>query len=243
MSQAKTTKIQESIDYTGEDLDSMSGTPNYSDWVIGMFKEYVGSSLLEVGSGSGNFTKELLARFSDIDLTLLEPSQQYEKLVENKEITSKVKKVLKGVLSEYASQLKGVDTVLYNNVLEHVEDDQTELELVYDLLPQGGHVITFSPAMPFLMSDFDRSIGHYRRYTKKDIDAKFKKAGFKILKSHYVDLPGIIPWFVVFTLMKQNLSGGNAALYDSLVVPILKRLEPSQILPFGKNVLTIGVKE
>jgi ubiquinone/menaquinone biosynthesis C-methylase UbiE len=232
-----------SVDYEGRDLEAMGFTPRYSKWITRLFKDFVGSSILEVGSGSGNFTKVLMEEFPQAEITVLEPSQQFEVLQKDPLIAQRVTTYLPGTLADNLSSIKNIDTVIYNNVLEHVEDDQKELELLYKTLPKGARVIVFSPALPVLMSEFDKSIGHYRRYTKTEIDNKFKEAGFGIQKSHYVDIVGILPWFLKYTLMKGTLSPNDAKMYDSIVVPIISALEPSAILPIGKNVLIVGIKE
>jgi len=230
------------VDYEGRDLEAMSFTPRYSKWIISMFAEYVGDSILEVGAGCGNFTRVLIEEFPGKDLTVLEPSQQFDKLQSNEIIKGHVKTYLKGTLAENLDKVKGVDTVIYNNVMEHIEDDQEELNTLFEMLPTGGHVIVFSPAIPALMSEFDRSVGHFRRYMKKELDTKFKNAGFDISKSHYVDIVGILPWYLKYTMLKGTLSPNDAKLYDSVAVPVLSVLEPSRLLPIGKNILTIGVK-
>ncbi len=53
-------------------------------------------------------------------------------------------------------------TILYVNVLEHIEDDLTELQLVHETLVLGGKALIFVPAMPSLYGNFDRKIGHFR---------------------------------------------------------------------------------
>jgi SAM-dependent methyltransferase len=230
------------VDYDGRDLEAMSFTPRYSRWIARLFGSFVGESILEVGAGRGNFTRILLEEFPDSSITVLEPSQQFEMLQKNEHIQGKVSSYLKGTLEENMSRIKDVDTIIYNNVLEHIEDDARELELMYSLLPKGGTVIVFSPALPFLMSEFDRSVGHFRRYMKHDLDKKVQSAGFSIPKSHYVDMAGVLPWYIKYTLMNGMLSPNDAKLYDTLAVPVLSVFDPSRILPFGKNVLTIGTK-
>src|SRR5215475_3171635 len=62
-------------------------------------------------------------------------------------------------------QIQTPDTAVYINVLEHIEDDETELKTIFNALAPGGRILIFVPALPFLMSSMDRGLGHFRRYT------------------------------------------------------------------------------
>jgi len=136
-----------------------------------------------------------------------------------------------------------IDTVFYVNVMEHIEDDQAELQHVFDLLKPGGHVLTFSPAMPWLYGRFDRRIGHFRRYELRDMKEKMRLAGYEVVKSHYVDLPGMFLWWLMFHVFKfTRLSRRSVRWYDKIVIPVLRRLDPSRILPWGKNIVVVGKK-
>jgi len=57
--------------------------------------------------------------------------------------------------------------------------------------------------MPWLMSDFHRGIGHFRRYYLFEMKTKMQNAGFEIVKAHYMDLPGIIPWFIFYSFKEE----------------------------------------
>lgn len=78
------------------------------------------------------------------------------------------------------------------NVLEHIENDVEELKWINANLETGGHICLFSPALPTLFGSHDKLVGHYRRYTKNEINAKVEKAGFITRKAIYFDLP-VVP--------------------------------------------------
>ena len=58
------------------------------------------------------------------------------------------------------------DCILYIDVLEHIEDDRAQIDAAARLVRGGGHVVILSPAHHWLFSEFDKSIGHFRRYNK-----------------------------------------------------------------------------
>src|SRR4029078_691431 len=82
----------------------------------------------------------------------------------------------------------GCDSVAYVNVLEHIENDASELRLAYECLRPQGHLLVFVPALSWLYSDFDRSIGHFRRYTKRGLRKMVAEAGFELVSLRYFDL-------------------------------------------------------
>ena len=135
------------------------------------------------------------------------------------------------------------DSVIYINVLEHIEDDRLELETVHRTLREKGCVFIFVPALPMLFSEFDKHIGHYRRYRKKELTEKCRNAGFKILVNNYFDISGIIPWLLKYRLMKSTtMSSESVRLYDKFVVPTAKPLEKFLTPPIGKNLLVVAEK-
>ena len=146
------------------------------------------------------------------------------------------------VADEIASENRP-DSIIYINVLEHIEDDRHELSLIHGALKEGGKCILFVPALQALYGNFDRKLGHYRRYAKADLEQKCVEAGFKIRKSTYFDFAGVLPWFVKYRLLKsEDIGGGAVELYDRLVVPVFKRIEAVVRVPIGKNILLIGEK-
>ena len=62
-----------------------------------------------------------------------------------------------GTISSVAGQL--FDAVLYIDVLEHIEDDKSELACAIRLIRPGGRLIVLAPAHQALYSPFDKAIG------------------------------------------------------------------------------------
>ena len=107
-------------------------------------------------------------------------------------------KIFQNIFTGVADEIKAEqppDTIIYINVLEHIEDDLTELETVHKTLMPGGRVCIFVPALPILYSEFDKNIGHFRRYRKNDLIEKCEKAGFEIILSRNFDFLEF-PWVI-----------------------------------------------
>ena len=75
---------------------------------------------------------------------------------------------------------ESVRAVVLLDVLEHVENPVRVLQHVKHVLrPDGGIVFTV-PAYPWLFSEWDKQLGHYRRYTSKVMREQVRAAGLKI---------------------------------------------------------------
>ena len=237
----------EEVIYEGRDLEAMSFAANYHEWILQIFAPHLGRYGVEVGAGTGSFS-QLLLRHSWSSLALIEPSNMYRALAERMKSTNGDAKITlhNAVFRQVAAQLKASqppDSILYVNVLEHVEDDQAELAAIYETLAVGGKLFIFVPALRGLYSHFDERLGHFRRYTKNELEEKCRQAGFTIVQSSYFDLAGIVPWWVKYKLLKSTVMEPQAiALYDKYVVPGVKALESLVKPPLGKNVILIAEK-
>ena len=72
---------------------------------------------------------------------------------------------MRNIVGMQAVQRDSIDLVVSQSVLEHVEDDATELRLAAAALRPGGTLLLFGPALDWLYSELDYRAGHYRRYS------------------------------------------------------------------------------
>ena len=75
--------------------------------------------------------------------------------------------------------------VVLLDVLEHVADPVKVLKEAAKTLQGTGKIIFTVPAYPFLFSDWDERLGHYRRYTPSMMRDQVAAAGLKIEKLRY----------------------------------------------------------
>jgi len=227
--------------YPGRELEVMSFAINYHKWIIEELTPYLGKNVVEVGAGVGNLSTMLL-QTSLNHLYAFEPATNLFLLLrQNMEGQDRV-----SIVNEcfQADLVPGViDSVLYINVLEHIEDDSGELIKANDALRARGHLLLFVPALPWLYSEADKSVGHFRRYYKENLIERVENAGFKIEKVRYFDLVGILPWYVNFVLLKNSFNASNVALYDKLVVPPMRLIEKLLHPLIGKNIVLVARKK
>lgn len=226
--------------YPGKDLEAMSFAVNYHKWIIDEFEPYLGETVAEVGAGIGSISKLLLGKRIK-RLLAFEPSHNMYPLLEKELRQEERARAVNDFFSPRYTQ-EGFDSVVYINVLEHIQDDRTELANALEALKPKGHLLLFVPALAWLYSDLDKQVGHFRRYTKKDLSYLVRNVGFTLVKARYFDLAGIIPWYVNFVLLRNSIGSGSVSLYDKLAVPTMRRIESAVPPPIGKNVLLIGKK-
>jgi len=239
--------MSKKVVYVGKDLEAMSFAVNYHRWILDEFSHLLGKHIVEVGAGTGSFS-EMVLETKPETLALVEPSDLFNDLISNVSQNGNHTKIdfYNSIFAAVAAEIVGKqkpDSIIYVNVLEHIEDDAHELKLIYDSLSDGGRCFLFVPALMALYGDFDRKLGHFRRYTKKELERKCQDAGFKLLKSKYFDFAGVIPWYINYRLLKsESLGGGAVSLYDKAVVPVFRKIESIINVPVGKNILLIGEK-
>jgi SAM-dependent methyltransferase len=229
--------------YEGRDLEAMSLAPNYHAWILRDFAPYLGKKVAEVGAGSGTFSELLLACPIE-ELVAVEPSPEMYPLLHQRFRDTQHVECVQTPFSTLGAERPGYfDSVLYVNVLEHIEDDETELQHVRDSLKEGGTVCIFVPALKWLYGEHDRSVGHQRRYYKKQLKHLLEKTVFEIVTIRYFDIAGVLPWWFLMRIMKRRLSDGNAAFYDAYIVPVMSKIESVVHPTIGKNLIAVARKK
>ena len=228
--------------YFGKDLEAMSFAINYHKWNADEFVPYIGPCVAEVGAGTGNFS-EFVLRAGAKKLFAFEPSVNMFPLLKQKFVADKRVEVRNVVFGDCSSEFaETFDSVFYVNVSEHIESDTEELRIAYRTLKPGGNLLIFVPALRWLYSELDHQLGHFRRYHKKELSMIVTDAGFDITRVRYLDLAGIIPWYLAFVLLRKNMTGGNISSYDKWVVPLMRLFEAYIAPPVGKNILLVARK-
>jgi SAM-dependent methyltransferase len=119
--------------------------------------------------------------------------------------------------------------VYTSNVLEHIEDDKKSLRDIRATMPVGGKLAVYVPAIPFLFSEMDAQVGHYRRYKKKELVEKVQDSGFMVEKCYWNDCIGVAAWFSLKILGYKGKVGigskKSLVVYDRFVYPISKILD------------------
>ncbi len=230
--------------YEGRDLEVLADMPNYYAWIFRYFARYVRGEMIEYGAGTGTVSAKLLA--SAGSLTLVEPSANLVRALNDRFGNDARVTIVHASLEEHAGTAPDAsfDTVVIVNVLEHINQDKDALTQLFRILKPGGNLLIFVPALQILMSKLDLLHGHFRRYSRAELRAKVEGCGFKVEFCRYFDSVGVVPWFILNTLLRRTeFDPGLVKLNDKVVVPITAALE-SVVRPlFGKNVILVARKE
>ena len=149
------------LDNSSWELEFFDAAKNWRRYQFENILKYINSSVLDVGPGTGNNIQYYKDKASQI--TLLEINKNLANSLKLKFDGDKKIIVLN---TDIHSQEKKFDTILYMDVLEHIEDDEKEINRALEQLKPGGNIVFFIPAYQFLYSDFDKAIGHVKRYNK-----------------------------------------------------------------------------
>ena len=229
---------KEKTNYLGKDLEAMMLAHNYNQWILKEIGSYLSGVTAEVGAGTGTLTGLLASRVKE--LHSFEPSSNMFPVLESEFSGEKKVRLKNEFFTETAQANQNFfDAIVYINVMEHIKDDFAEMKLMEHSLKPSGYGVIFVPAIQALYSDFDRKLGHYRRYDKKRLRQIAKEANLEIVRLSYFDFVGIIPWFIVFKLLRRSLTGSDVSFYDRFVIPIISRIESTIRPPIGKNLLLV----
>ncbi|GAB3285274.1 class I SAM-dependent methyltransferase [Parasphingorhabdus pacifica] len=224
---------------TGRELEDDSGKPRYLRYQRDLIRPHCGRRVVELGAGTGEFASEFTGfdRYvlTDVDANAVEYMGQ--RFAGRSEAETQILD-LDGSNNALSGQ---VDTVLAINVLEHIEDDVDALRSMSKLTGSGGTIIMWVPAYQQLYGDFDRKVGHYRRYTPQTLRAAFDHAGLEVQRCEPKNLLGAFAWWAA---VRKGGSGAPnrklVSVYDRFVVPVTRSIENVAKVPFGQSVLGVA---
>lgn len=230
--------------YAGHDLEVLSGMTHYYSWIVDHFTPYARGATVEYGAGTGNISARLRPLVARLDL--VEPSPRLLPAVRERFEGDAAVAVHESSLEAHvaAAPARAYDCAVLVNVLEHIADDSAALRELFRVLKPGGSLLLFVPALPFLFSRLDSVYGHFRRYRRDALARLVADAGFRVREARYLDLLGVLPWWLLNTLGGfVTFNPTLVRMYDNVGVPLTRAIE--RLLgapPFGKNVLVIAQK-
>lgn len=223
-----------SDDYVGHtNLETISENHRFNDWMYNQIKtrlEEKMGNILEVGSGLGTFSEKIFRDMgSSSHLMLTDFSTRYVQSLKTRYSSFQNVSVDRMDLNnreEYSKIGYGkYDSIIALNVLEHVRDDVLALQELYKMLKNGGILIVLVPCHKFLFNVIDEKLGHYRRYTKKELLCKINETNFTVVCMHYFNTAGMVGWFFNGNLLKNAEINRTASRWFDRLVPVLNCLD------------------
>ena len=222
-----------------EELELFAGAANWKTYMARSLAPFICGDVAEVGAGIGG-TTQILAGVPGIRTWLaIEPDEamiaQLQQAIAQAPVPAKAQT---GVLADLPRE-PSFDTIVYIDVLEHIEHDSGELADAFARLRPGGRIVVLCPAWPRLYTPFDRAIGHFRRYTKASlravaVDGMVEKAAY------YLDAVGVLASLANKVALRQSMpTAGQVRLWDRLMIPLSQVVDPLIGRTLGKSIVVV----
>ena len=226
--------------YVGDELDVFAHAHHWKTYLRAAIGEHLTGDVLEVGAGIGGTTR-VFCDGRQRSWTCLEPDPHLAARLERnlaERPATRAPRVRIGTLTDLTRETT-YDTILYIDVLEHIEDDRDELKRAAALLNPRGAIVVLSPAHQQLYTAFDASIGHFRRYDRAMFRA-LTPPGTVLERLRYLDSAGML----LSTANRLFLRSGRPTiaqvrLWDRLFVTASRLIDPLFGYRVGKSLLGI----
>lgn len=229
--------------YVGSELELFRHASNWKSYYSSIIQPYLGKEVLEVGAGIGS-TTQVICQGNQKRWVCLEPdvvlADQLKSLIVNQQLPECCE-LKTGTLSELSNR-ETYDTIIYIDVLEHIKDDEKEVNIATEYLKKDGNLIVLSPAHQWLFTPFDRAIGHYRRYNKKTL-SKIIPDNLQCTRIIYLDSVGVMASMANRFLLKSKMPTiKQIKLWDKKMVPLSEKIDPLIKYSIGKTIIGIWQK-
>lgn len=228
------------FEYIGSELAVFSHAVNWKRYWRSWIAAYITGDVLEVGAGIGATTKALCSLEYESWLSI-EPDAAMVRDLQQQQAAGEFPgncRFRVATVQDLAST-ELFDSILYIDVLEHIENDQDELRCAAAHLKPGGYLIVLGPAFQFLYTPFDRAIGHYRRYTRPKLHA-LTPPSCQIADSFYLDAAGMMASMGNLLLLRASQpTYEQIHFWDTYLVRISRVVDRLTGCRFGRSVVCI----
>jgi len=234
--------VETSLEYPGGELELFREAHRWKRYVRHQMEEFVRGDVLEVGSGIGGTTTSLHMP-ECTSWTCLEPDDRLAKELSAatsnlRDAFGRAPRVCVATLNTLGTS-PSFDTILYVDVLEHIEDDRQQVGIAAKLLRPAGHLIVMSPAHQWLFTPFDSAIGHHRRYSRKTLTA-CASDDLSLVRLRYFDSVGIAASLANRLFLRASMpTVGKIAIWDRWMVPLSRKIDPLLGFLAGKSIIGV----
>jgi SAM-dependent methyltransferase len=230
--------------YEGSELELFEGAVNWKAYWAAKLAPFVTGRVLEVGAGRG----ANLAAFGAVagrQWTLLEPDPALCDAIRHKIDSALLPAgttVACGMLRDLPPRAD-FTSILYIDVLEHIEDDRAEMAAAAERLAPGGHLVVLCPAHQAVFSPFDSAIGHFRRYDRRGL-LTLTPPSLVPVTTFYLDSLGLALSAVNRYVARQSApTPATVRFWDSAVVPLSRIFDPLSGYRLGRSVIAVWTKK
>jgi SAM-dependent methyltransferase len=223
-------------DYHTADIAS-DALANHTKRIAELCSPYLGQSVLDAGAGFGAITEHFAAQRT---LVALDPADECRIALEKRFIEWPNVSVRVGDI-EALSQSDQFDSIVMINVLEHIRDDVAAIRKLATHITPAGSLVLLVPAYNFMYTNWDRAVGHQRRYSRNRLAAVIEMAGLTVTHIRYVNALALPGWMITGPLTHRAESlRSSLDIWDRFGVPISRWIENRVELHFGLNLLAVA---
>jgi len=229
------------VEYLGKELELFQHATNWKAYFASTIHPYVRGNVLEVGAGLGANTRFLVTRATS-SWTFIEPDKKLADKIDGytTELTIS-KRIITGTID--AIKCGKFDTVIYIDVLEHIDRSAEEIRKIHNLLVGGGHLILLVPAFQFLYNEFDSQIGHFRRYNKLLLRNEVNSV-LSEKRLFYLDSVGFFASLANKMLIRQAMINSfQIKFWDNYLIRLSKFTDIIFFHQFGKSLVGVFEKQ
>src|SRR3984885_3024165 len=134
-------------------------------WIESDAKLAAGDRIIDAGAGTGELVRELRSVFEARGILVIgiEFIEEARRLAKERKATE----LLPGSILDLPLENESCKVAIALDVLEHVENDNLAFSELLRVTSSGGIIIINVPAFMSLWSEWDVSLGHFRRYSKR----------------------------------------------------------------------------
>jgi SAM-dependent methyltransferase len=225
--------------YSGAELDLFKHAVRWKRYFASELGPYISGEVLEVGAGIGA-TARFLCEAHHSGWTSLEPDARLARRLTEDVAAHPLPApmvVREGTIRTLPARSL-FDTVLYIDVLEHVEDDGEELRESAVRVRESGQLIVLAPAHNWLFSPFDEAIGHFRRYSRRSLVA-IGPSNLQLVRAFYLDSLGLFVSLANrLALRARYPTDAQIRVWDRMI-PLSRMLDRLTGQRLGKTVVAI----
>ncbi len=203
---------------------------------------FIGERVLEAGAGVGANMQLFFDNQRKRVWVCMEPDTQLVKTLAQTLRENTEPKIVAATI-DALSETSNFDSILYIDVLEHIEDDVGELRRASARLAPGGKLIVLSPAYNVLYSEFDKAIGHFRRYTGRTL-RDLKPDGMRLVSLRYLDSVGLMLSLGNRLLLRQSQPTLRQILFwDRVIIRMSRIIDPLIAYSAGRSIIAVWERD
>jgi SAM-dependent methyltransferase len=232
---------------------AMESVIRYHDYLWSKVSPHLGSRVMEIGVGFGQYSRRMLAegrRVLGCDL-----DEGHLRGLRDSAASPNLETLVLDLESPGAARAAAAafapDTVVLLNVLEHVRGHEGALGFLREVAAPGAAIVLIVPAFGSLANGLDREAGHLRRYSRASLARALASADWEVASSRYINLPGIPGWVLAGWLSRASRSATDLnapstnwllRLYDRFFVRLSRLTDPAAARLGGLSVLAVARK-